>query len=311
MNLHPKTEPVKRTDRPRFYDVSDRALLKLTGSESLDFLQRISTNDLKDLKSGVSVPTILTNEKGRIVDLLSVVVAEPGTIMLVGNSTSPELLVDWLRKYTIMEDIIAEDITPLYSQVLVLNAQEDPIVDLRKDFEHSSLLIVDEGASKWGKRLIVDSGAKSKLVDNLCDSGAEPLTSPEFDRYRIAEGIPGYPQEISLSFNPLELGLWSFVSWTKGCYIGQEVIARLDTYKKVQKALVRMRFPSRPPMLPCTVFCEGVESGAITSSTENGEMSGHLGLGLLRTQSLESGGKFWFVDGDRKVLIEVMSKVVQ
>ena len=63
-----------------------------------------------------------------------------------------------------------------------------------------------------------------------------------YDAFRISRGIPAFGAEISNAFNPYEAGLAHAISFTKGCYIGQEVIARLDTYEKVQRELVGLMF---------------------------------------------------------------------
>ena len=68
------------------------------------------------------------------------------------------------------------------------------------------------------------------------------------DAVRVSFGIPEYGPELGEPFNPLEAGLIGSVDFTKGCYIGQEVVARLDSYKKVQKYLVSLRFVDSSPV---------------------------------------------------------------
>ena len=77
--------------------------------------------------------------------------------------------------------------------------------------------------------------------------GALTMGMEAYEALRVGLGAPSYDRELSEAYNPLETGLWGSISFTKGCYIGQEVIARLDTYQKVQKHLVSLSFsPTRP-----------------------------------------------------------------
>jgi folate-binding protein YgfZ len=76
--------------------------------------------------------------------------------------------------------------------------------------------------------------------------------------------VPAWPQEISPEHNPHEAALAPFIDWKKGCYVGQEVVARLDTYKKVQRRLVRLAL-SRAPEGETALFAGGEEAGRVSS----------------------------------------------
>ena len=67
------------------------------------------------------------------------------------------------------------------------------------------------------------------------------IEGEELERWRIAAGLPAAGHELTEDWNPLEAGLWDHVSFTKGCYVGQEVVARLRTYDKVSREIVRLR----------------------------------------------------------------------
>jgi folate-binding protein YgfZ len=105
-----------------------------------------------------------------------------------------------------------------------------------------------------------------------------------WNSYRIEQGIPAAPNEINDQYNPHEVNLLDLVSFTKGCYIGQEVIARLDTYDKVQKKLTGIVFPE--PMEnngPLLLYNDAyLEVGAVTSTAYSYKLKKHIGLGVVR-----------------------------
>ncbi|MBI4417337.1 MAG: hypothetical protein HY563_01080, partial [Ignavibacteriales bacterium] len=86
---------------------ADRSLLYVRGAEGEDLLQRISTNDLKALASG-PVRTVLTNEKGRIVDVVTVVRLDGQTLLLAGISRDFHIPMSWINRFIIMEDVVVE-----------------------------------------------------------------------------------------------------------------------------------------------------------------------------------------------------------
>ena len=292
-----------------FIDVSDRALIELTGAESLEFLQRISTNDLKELAHRSSISTILTSEKGRIVDLVTVHFVEPKTLLLAGNSTKPEQVVQWLEKYIVMEDIQVKDLTPLLKQILLIGSQVELAREVSESMKPLQCSVIEESDPRWGVRLITDEAAYQKLMSLLSERGCRAASNSDHEAFRIAEGIPSYPQELSANYNPLEVGLWSLVSWTKGCYIGQEVIARLDTYKKVQKSLVQLKIDRVPAEVPIPISVNGVEIGQLTSVAPISQDGSYAALGFIKSQHLEDRSGFSASDGSGRMGIEVLSVV--
>ncbi|MEK6755238.1 MAG: hypothetical protein AABZ02_03705, partial [Bacteroidota bacterium] len=124
-----------------------------------------------------------------------------------------------------------------------------------------------------------------------------------YEEFRVLHAIPRYPNELSELYNPLETNLGTFISWTKGCYIGQEVIARLDTYKKVQKRLVRLLLDEVPDSLPQPLHSEQGEAGTITSAIKPRTGQSAQGLGYVRTTQLESRGDLFFNKGNLRISV--------
>ena len=116
---------------------------------------------------------------------------------------------------------------------------------------------MDAKSGRW-KVLFINS------VSNF-NSTLNEIKTEEFTYLNITSGLISVNENIYLQYNPLELNLWEYISFTKGCYLGQEIIARLDSYQKVSKILVLL---SRKE--------EGVEQLATQLLNENGEFAGKI-----------------------------------
>lgn len=246
-----------------------RTLLFVRGQEGRDLLQRLSTNDLGKLDAG-PVQTALTTEKGKIVDILTVLKLSDEMLLLTGRSRAPEATESWLNKFIIMEDIAVTPAADAFDHFLLPGEQGDLSTPGILGFR-----------DVWGQHFLVQRG--DEIPTAL--SGRPTIGSTDLDTYRVFRGIPEWGSELSESVNPLEAGLQNLVSWTKGCYVGQEVIARLDTYKKVQSKLTRFEL-SKTCAVPAGIVRGNSEVGMLTSVT--GVDEGRVyGLGYLRS-GLES-----------------------
>jgi folate-binding protein YgfZ len=112
-----------------------------------------------------------------------------------------------------------------------------------------------------------------------------------YEAVRVEAGFPAWGSELNEEMNPLEAGLDASIHWNKGCYIGQEVIARLDTYHKVQRHLVGLRFDtaSAPPAARAQVFASGEAAGWVTSSIVSPALGVPIALAYVRASHAAPG----------------------
>lgn len=247
--------------------VIDRACfgkLKIWGKDAIDFLNRISTNDLRGLTSGTGAGTVLTDEKGKMIDFMTLYVLKANEdyqeILALLNYEAVEKVKSWFNKLIIMDDVKFEDVT---DEFMVLSVYGPDISDIIKsDFkvDHKHFLDVskmplynfirgfmldremilartDEFLIR-GYNLILKSDAVVDIWKLLTSKKVTPIGYEIFEVLRIEAGVPAYGKEITQDYNPLEANLGKFVSLSKGCYIGQEVLARIDSYNKLQRRLV-------------------------------------------------------------------------
>ena len=259
-------------------DRSHGGRLRLGGADALDLLNRLSTNDLSSLPPGRGLPTVLTSPKGRVVDLLLVGAQEDRLLCLTSPGRQQPVL-DWVDFYTFGEEVLPEDLTPATAQIAVagpgagrlLSAAGAPVEGLApyhlRDAEIGGAPVVvwhtlSSGASSY--EVIVSGPQGGGVWRALAEAGAVPVGHTAWETFRIANGAPVYGAEYGDQTNPLECRLRGAVSFSKGCYTGQEVVARLDTYRKVQRYLmaVELTGPASPGDL---LQVDGQKAGMLTS----------------------------------------------
>ncbi len=296
------------------------------GKDAIDLLHRMSTNDLKPLEEAKSqaVLTILLNEKGRFVDVVKVVRGSKGDVLLITSKETEDTIIRWLDKFTIMEDARFEPATEKIAQFLICgpkaiaivsqyagqdltDATRTSVYNLQIDSTPATLVKAPSIAGDaWFILTASDTASKvwSKLESDVSAHDGAIFDSQLFEILRIENGTPIAPNEINEKHNPLELALATeAVSFTKGCYIGQEVIARLDAQNKVQRTLVGLKFVDAMPNIGDRISDEsligtplGEEIGEITSVTHSPSNS-NIGLGYIRAKYANPGAVVSVKDG--------------
>ncbi len=313
MPIDPITYSAVR-DHAGLYDAT-RAYGRLfaRGKDAIDLLHRMSTNDMKPLETGkgLATQTFLTNEKGRIVDLLTVVKDEAGEVMLVTSAGGEEVVIQWMDKFTIMEDAQFIKATNTISQYEIVGPRASSIVrgfgvDAMDGVDVVGIPIAGYPSTIWREsdsRYCIfclteyASSVWKVLTEEVRSAGGSIIDDELFEVLRVESGIAKAPNELNEKHNPLETSLAaSAVSFTKGCYIGQEVIARLDAQGKVQRQLVGLKFGDGVPKIGDRISIEGLanvsplgdEIGEVTSIA-NSPTKGNIGLGYVRAKYANPG----------------------
>jgi folate-binding protein YgfZ len=276
------------------------------GADAIDLLHRMSTNDLLPLigKSGVGSQTVLTNEKGRIIDYL-IVLSRGDSALLVTSGGHEEQVISWLDKFVIMEDARFVKKTDEVAHFLVFGPQAlsalqqitgKDLISL-ENFHSIELELAGTTVTLQKTQRIIESGfalftsienkerVKSFLVQEIEAFGGAEIGAETFEVLRIEAGVPIAPNELNEKHNPLETTLVQAISWTKGCYIGQEVIARLDTYDKVQRHLMGVVLTNGEVLSVNThVFvADGTEIGPVSSAAYSPSLGRSIGLAFIKT----------------------------
>ena len=130
-------------NRGRFVDVSERTIVSLVGPESLDLLQRISTNDVAKLNSDGAIQTVLTNEKGRIVEVVSILDRGEEGLLIVSQAADALIMKQWIEKYIIMENIIVRALSSEFIHLILYDSMQS-MGDVIRPFMPSGCRIFEE-----------------------------------------------------------------------------------------------------------------------------------------------------------------------
>jgi tRNA-modifying protein YgfZ len=271
---------------------TEYAVVAMGGKDSVDFLHRMSTNNIKEIREDTPVGTVLTNEKAKVIDFIQVI-AKDGTLYLIVESGDSKKVISWLEHFIITDDVVLTDISSLCKVYLAVGPESDKIVhSIRNQYEKKSVPATQEkfapafiqGPFQRHKSYYLILPAEGGMLPDLFALENGISNNEVLETLRIEEGVPAWGREISNSRNPLESGLRSFISFSKGCYIGQEVIARIDTYDKLQKELRGFVFKQiLPPDFQGGPILAGSDTvGDCTSWTWSAVLKHYIGLGILR-----------------------------
>lgn len=257
--------------RNLFFNPSTLSFFSVSGKDSFDLINRLSTNNINPDQNVVS-QTIFTNENGRIIDIVSIWNIDKNNIILICNSDNKQNLIDWISKFTFEEEIEFNDIE---SMGLIHIFNDNKVIKFSNPSLSSKPINKNEIISGHfysakttfhNKHQSIDflfDKSKLEIIKNLLfDKDFLELNDGNFLSFRIKNCIPYGPNEINSSFNPLELNLDHIIDFDKGCYIGQEVIARLDTYNKVQKKLISINIKNSSDLIKSP-------GSTITSQSDN------------------------------------------
>ncbi len=301
---------------PALFDRSHWGRIRLTGADRVRFLHNQTTNNIEQLAAGEGCHTVFVTSTGRTIDLATVYAFDDALLVVVSPGMSQQLY-DWMDRYIFFSDKVTlkdegED-TFLFT---VLGAGADSVMQQigaadavgKPAFSHVSLslpalgdITVAAGSelSVSGYTILGKKEQAAAVQDALVSAGAQAATGEQWEALRILQGRPAAGQELTDDDNPLEAGLWHGISFEKGCYIGQETIARLNTYKGVKKRLWGLKF-SEPVPAGSTILVEAAKVGKITSIVDAD--SGVFGLGYVRTKAGGEGLSVMVKTGEGKMV---------
>jgi len=298
------------------YDLGWRAKVKITGEDRVRWLNGMVTNNIKDLGLNQGNYSFVLNPQGRILgDLYTY---NRGDYLLIDTERSQlENLLKIFEHYIIMDDVEVADQSrqltaigiqgPRAASVLdkagisTSGAQAMQIADL--DWNGSAICITRMASDEFLTfELWVSSGEASRLWQALIDSGASPVGSEALEKFRVMIGFPKYGTDIRERDLPQETEQGHALNFTKGCYIGQEIVERIrsrgNVHRKFHGFLLHGEIPGRGSKLQA----DGKEVGELTSvnriPTGNGERA--VALGYIRREALERGATITYSGGEAR-----------
>ncbi|MEM1367749.1 MAG: folate-binding protein [Cyanobacteria bacterium P01_H01_bin.15] len=279
-------------------DRSHQGILQVSGADRLKFVHNQTTNKIQGLGPGQCVETIFVNSVGRTLDLVSAWTL-PDSIWLLVSGERQAFLFQWMDKYIFpFDQVELTDLSKQFVRFVLLGSRTAELLNklgitLAEPDQHIETeiaavpvrLSASTDLGLPGATLIVPVGEAATAVwMRLQQLGTVPLGEQEWEQLRIQQGRPRPDRELTEDYNPLEAGLWRAVSFDKGCYIGQETIARVNTYRGVKTRLWGVQL-NQPVELGTPVLVNGKKSGRVTSSLSDPA----LALAYVRTRAANVG----------------------
>jgi folate-binding protein YgfZ len=278
------SEGCAATQSAAVLDLSDRAHVEIHGRDRQAFLHNFCTNDIKRLRPGDGCEAFIPSIKGRILGHVFVF-CEEDRLLLDSVPGSDAFLMQHLDRYVITEDVTLQNRTADLGDLLVAGPQAGRIVseslgvgvDDLPMYGHRSAAFDSEAVivarvpitNDPGFLLIAPSATISSLSNALLARGAVSAGRELFDALRIEAGFPLYGVDLSEDMLAQEAGrTQQAISFTKGCYLGQEPIARLDSLGHANRMLRGLRLDSgaAPPAGASVLDESGQETIGIISS---------------------------------------------
>jgi folate-binding protein YgfZ len=265
--------------------------LKISGADAANFLQGQFTNDLRVIPANAAVYGLWLNVKGKVVADSFVLRGQAADEFWIASYFSPAPVIrERLEGFVIADDVILEDATADWSAVTIF---DEGIAATVVGVAHMGFFFRGRRGTEENVEWIFPTSQREAVRASL--AGLNELSAAEIARRRIEAGIPAIPLDLGMGDLPNEGGLEvDAISYTKGCYLGQEVMARLKTMGQVRRRLVRVMISSGEiPSLPAPLFLGARQVGELRSIAPNGG-DGSLGLAMVSLLHVAAGARLAF-----------------
>jgi folate-binding protein YgfZ len=296
-------------------DLSSRARINVGGSEAVMFLNGLVTNDVKTLAEGAWMHVAFPNVQGRLLAPARVLHRADGFLFDTEAATQ-ETVLKTLERFTLAGDFRVTDVTDETSLLSVQGARAAEIVgnvlgEAAARVERGRIASVEWSGqtlslirathtAEDGFDFFVNASDAKALWDALSVAGAQPFGFEALEILRIEAGQPRYGVDVNETNVVLETGLDEAVSFTKGCYIGQEIIARIHWRGHVAKRVAGLSLDEAGAIEPEDKVraMDGKEIGRVTSVAFSPRLNRHLALAVIKYDYLAPGTEVVIISGE-------------
>src|SRR6185295_5794645 len=287
-----------------------RGRIRVSGWEATMFLNGLMTNDMKSLAANSWMPSVFPTVQGRLTGVVRMIRGSEPSFLIDTETTSHEAVLKTISRFTMAGDFKVSDVTAETALLSVQGQTAGEVIE--KVFAKSASEIPVNGVSEVdsvtiirashtgenGFDIVLDSSRKADLLQALETADAQPISEDTLEILRVEAGIARCGQDFDETNVVPETNLDDAVSFTKRCYVGQEIIVRIKHRGHPAKKLTGLRFETDAQ----------IELGAIINSTENQEIGrvtsavisprlGSIGLGYVRYEHLAEGTRVIVSDG--------------
>ncbi|AGA29236.1 CAF17-like 4Fe-4S cluster assembly/insertion protein YgfZ [Singulisphaera acidiphila] len=296
--------------QPGFIDRTDRVRIEVGGADRAKFLHNLTTNDVKRLAVGKGHEAFVTSLQGKTLGYVTLLASED-RILLRTDPGGAGLLLPHLRKYGVFDEVSIDDLSAQTFEFHLSGASAADLVRLagadlptEGDLNHGSTaiggspvqLIREAPTGQPGLTIIGGLADAPKVAAQLHSLGERlglvDLDPALFDLLRIEAGTPAFGREVTEENLPQEIGRDNrAISFVKGCYLGQETVARIDALGHVNKVLKGLKFltPEDVTAENAVLTRDGKTIGKLTSTAFSPGWGCPVALGFVRTAHAEAG----------------------
>ncbi|HSI08929.1 MAG TPA: folate-binding protein [Rariglobus sp.] len=271
------------------------ACLHVTGEDALTFLQGQFTQELRSTAVAPVAYGLWLNQKGKVMADSFVLREAADSVWIISFSSSATVIRERLEAYVIADDVVVEEATETWSGLTVGGPEAEAWLTREAGGvpKAGEFFKVAEGGWVFrGRRGSEPSFEWVRPADAPVPAGLATVSAEAVERLRISAEIPRVPQDIGIGDLPNEGGLdETGISYTKGCYLGQEVMARLKAMGTVRRRLVRVRGAGcSVPAVPCALLQGEKRVGELRSAVSDGA-GGFIGLAMITKLGLDPVAK--------------------
>jgi folate-binding protein YgfZ len=281
-------------------------IVRLSGPDRVSWLQGMVTNDVAKLIPGSGCYAAHLTPQGKIVAHMHVFADEDALWLSLERAAIPNLLSAF-DKLLIMEDVQVLDVSDDYSVLAVMGPKARDVIEAwigeslnltdqyaHRRFEDSRVVVSDLGYEVW-----VPRGKADKVLRFLAHSGATAIDHGTWDVLRTELGIPVYGMDIDETTTMPELGQ-AGISYEKGCYIGQEVVAKVKYIGHVNRRFAGLAFSGTElPQLKSAIQKGGREVGHVTTALFSPALNKPIALGFVSRVAYAAGTEVEVVSGNK------------
>ena len=305
------------------FDTNWHAIIELSGPDRSRYLNAIVSNDVKNLGEGHGLLALLLDPKGHILAELEIY-AQKNRLLTLSHASLRQHTVETLDKYIIMDDVTLEDVTdklgsfaiegPFVAKMLDkaygIDLEEFADLDIRSVHLDSipCEIIRRSHFGYVGAEIIAPRKSLIQLWDNLLElvrlRGGQPIGVKTLESLRLEAGIPFYPADFNDTVIPHEAAVeTTHISFSKGCYTGQEIVERVRSRGQVNRLRVWLKFSTpEPPAFATRLSAEGKEIGIVTSSAYSPKAGTAIGIGYSRREHNAPGAILDYDGGTAEVV---------
>ncbi len=270
-----------RSGRAGFYE-QKRGLIAVWGKEAVQFLDGMITNDMKTLEDGSEMIAAFPNAQGRLLAIVRVQ-RQDATLFFETEEATRDKLFQTLFRFTFAGDFFVEDRSEAFRYFEIFGPKQD-VYDPNVGGKWPGALVfnVQLGAAYFVPTDLAET-FRSFLAD---ENGCVQISDPLYETLRIESGIPKYGVDMDETTVVPELGFEGMISYNKGCYIGQEIIARIHFRGHVAKRLTGIMSARGIVAGSDVTSADGKPAGRITSVAVSPKLEKTIALAFIRYDHL-------------------------